>query len=258
MFSASALWAPVVLFWGICADAFAVCVVPVDRRRWRARERERERENNKSLTRPQYREARLREMMDVCVSMSHPCNFAFLTPPSRQRAQYGAYEEIGGSDAFVRDVTELSERGEKGVWVVCALYAPGSAACDRVHRALGELAPRFATTRFVKCRGSVAIRDYPDHACPTILVYHKGDVKRQWVGLDELHGSTMSTADLEWALNTLGAVEGSALEDDPRYDDARAAERGRRLRGHINSGVGSRQTNADLEARREQDLDDDW
>lgn len=77
---------------------------------------------------------------------------------------------------------------------------------------LQELSAKFRTTKFVKCKASDAIKNYPDSKCPTVLVYKHGKVFKQYVGLTAF-GPSVPTADhIEWALSKIGAVESDWLE----------------------------------------------
>ena len=73
-----------------------------------------------------------------------------------------------------------------------------------MERALSALARKFREVKFIKIRGSDAIRNYPDNLCPTLvshhsivstyllislqLVYKGGKVQQQYVGLTPFAG----------------------------------------------------------------------
>jgi hypothetical protein len=57
---------------------------------------------------------------------------------------------------------------------------------------LRTLARKFKATKFVQIRSEEAIRNYPDKNLPTLLIYHKGDLKRQYIGLSSFGGESMS------------------------------------------------------------------
>lgn len=75
-----------------------------------------------------------------------------------------------------------------------------------------ELSTKFRTTKFVKCKASDAIKNYPDEKCPTVLVYRDGKVVKQFVGLRAFASSIPQTNDVEWALCKLNAVESDMVE----------------------------------------------
>lgn len=75
-----------------------------------------------------------------------------------------------------------------------------------------KLSAKFRTTKFVKCKASDAIKNYPDEKCPTILVYNSGKVLKQFVGLKSFSTSLPTTDDLEWSLHKIGAVKSDMVE----------------------------------------------
>lgn len=83
-----------------------------------------------------------------------------------------------------------------------------------------ELSAKFRTTKFVKCKASDAIKNYPDHKCPTVLVYQAGKVLKQFVGLSSFGATNPSVGDVEWALSRVHAVDSQMLEA-PRADAKR-------------------------------------
>lgn len=83
-----------------------------------------------------------------------------------------------------------------------------------------ELSAKFRTTKFVKCRASDAIKNYPEEKCPTLLVYKSGKVAKQFVGLSAFKTSVPNADDVEWALSQVGAVESDMVEA-PRSESKR-------------------------------------
>lgn len=77
-----------------------------------------------------------------------------------------------------------------------------------------ELSAKFRTTKFVKCKATDAIKNFPDANCPTLLVYKGGKVLKQFTGLASFNTSTPVADDIEWALSKTGAVE-SELREAP-------------------------------------------
>lgn len=83
-----------------------------------------------------------------------------------------------------------------------------------------QLSTKFRSTKFVKCKASDAIKNYPNEKCPTILVYKAGKVVKQLVGLRAFSSSVPSADDIEWTLNKFGAVESEMIEP-PQSDNKR-------------------------------------
>ncbi|KAG8482965.1 hypothetical protein CXB51_022000 [Gossypium anomalum] len=93
-------------------------------------------------------------------------------------SKYGSVMQISGSD-FVREVSQAPQ----DVWVVVFLYKEGFPECGLLLRCLDELAIKYPATKFVKIISTECIPNYPDRNLPTLLVYHNGAVKANYVGL---------------------------------------------------------------------------
>lgn len=83
-----------------------------------------------------------------------------------------------------------------------------------------ELSAKFRTTKFLKCKSTDAIKNYPDSKCPTLLIYKGGKVLKQFVGLGVFGVMTPVADDIEWALSRVGAVESDMVEP-PKFDAKR-------------------------------------
>ncbi|KAK9449593.1 thioredoxin-like protein [Limtongia smithiae] len=111
------------------------------------------------------------------------------------------------------------------------------------------LAPRFPELKFVDIPAARAIENYPDRNCPTLLVYHKKDVVKQYVTLALLGGMGTTLEDVERVLTTVGAVK----EDDRRLSSVvKARARRRRAAGRADEVYDD-----DDDQTRESDDDDD-
>lgn len=53
---------------------------------------------------------------------------------------------------------------------------------------LSELAMKFKHTKFVQCKATDAIKNYPDAKLPTLLVYKNGAVLKNFVGFESFEG----------------------------------------------------------------------
>lgn len=83
-----------------------------------------------------------------------------------------------------------------------------------------ELSAKFRYTKFVRCRATDAIKNYPENKCPTLLVYKAGKVLKQIVGLSAYGAINPVADDIEWVLSKTGAVE-SEMTEPPRQDAKR-------------------------------------
>lgn len=77
-----------------------------------------------------------------------------------------------------------------------------------------ELSAKFPHTKFVRCKATDAIKNYPDTKCPTLLIYKEGKVMKQFVGFSPFRTNTPNADDIEWALSRTGAIE-TEMVDPP-------------------------------------------
>lgn len=144
-----------------------------------------------------------------------------------QRNKFGRLFKISEPE-WKSEVTEC----EKDVFVVVFMYAPGKEECTLVERICSQLAQKFKDVKFVQIEGRLAVRNWPDQNCPSLLVYLGGDIKLQLIGLESMGGIRATPEGLEWALSRINAVK-TDLHEDPtiaqqrtkfnRLDDARRA-----------------------------------
>lgn len=120
-----------------------------------------------------------------------------------QRSVFGTMVPIGKGE-YTREVTEASERH----WIFVFLYKDYLAASKKLRPIMSEFAQRYGSIKVCAIVADQAIESYPDQAVPTILIYHKNDMKEQFVGLKV----TTTLVDIEKIAVGLGAL----TEDDVR------------------------------------------
>ncbi|KAG9479787.1 hypothetical protein GDO78_011695 [Eleutherodactylus coqui] len=123
---------------------------------------------------------------------------------------YGELNEIA-ADMYVKEVTNAKDN----VWVVVHLYRSWIPMCELLNNHLRILAKKFPETRFVKAPADNCIPKYWEAYVPTLLVYRNGQIKGQFIGMDQCGGTRVTLEDLEWKLADTGAIE-TDLEEDPR------------------------------------------
>eukprot|EP00475_Leptophrys_vorax_P041744 TRINITY_DN78792_c0_g1_i1.p1 TRINITY_DN78792_c0_g1~~TRINITY_DN78792_c0_g1_i1.p1 ORF type:complete len:244 (+),score=73.43 TRINITY_DN78792_c0_g1_i1:201-932(+) len=124
--------------------------------------------------------------------------------------RFGALKTIGQTE-FVDEVSTAS----RGSPVVCHLFSRGLEECTILDQLLGQVAVKFKHVKFVRILGSEAIKNYPESACPTLLIYNKGDMVSQIVGLKQFGGKSKINADIvEWVLARHKILE-TTLEENP-------------------------------------------
>lgn len=110
--------------------------------------------------------------------------------------KYGRYLTIQASE-FIKEVNEAGN----GVYVIVHLYADGKDECQVLDECLQQLSLEHRYAKFVRVKGSLAIPNFPERNCPTILIYYEGTMKLQFTGLAAFGGlKHCSTKTIEWAL----------------------------------------------------------
>ncbi|KAB2064685.1 hypothetical protein ES319_A09G037800v1 [Gossypium barbadense] len=84
--------------------------------------------------------------------------------------------------AEMKEAAKASQ-APQDVWMVVFLYQEGFPECGLLLRCLDELAIKYPATKFVKIISTECIPSYPDRNLSTLLVYHNGAVKANYVGL---------------------------------------------------------------------------
>ncbi|KAG0650490.1 Viral IAP-associated factor 1 [Hyphodiscus hymeniophilus] len=162
-----------------------------------------------------------------------------------KKAVHGSVYPISKPD-YSREVTDASENGPVLVNLTSGL---GTNVESRV---LSELwrkaAVEFGEVKFCEIRGDMAIEGYPDKNCPTILVYHKGDIVKQVVTLMTFGGVRVSMPEIDMLLIDVGAVKANDMRIMKRRREAEDLEEEEREKGGIR---GSKKTTVE-------DDDDDW
>jgi hypothetical protein len=162
-----------------------------------------------------------------------------------KKAIHGSVYPISKPD-YSREVTEASNDGPVLVNLTSGL---GTNVESRVLIELWrKAAVEFGEVKFCEIRGDMAIEGYPDRNCPTILVYHKGDIVKQVVTLMTLGGVRIGMQEIDKLLIEVGAIKDNDMRVMKRRREAEDLEEERLEKGVIR---GSKKTTVD-------DDDDDW
>jgi thioredoxin-like negative regulator of GroEL len=176
----------------------------------------------------QYRQRRMQELSSL-----------------QKKSVHGTVYPISKPD-YSREVTEASQNGPV---LVNLISSAGTNVESRVLSALWrQAAQEYGEVKFCEIRASQAIEGYPDQNCPTILVYHKGQIVKQIVTLMTIGGVKMSMLDLDKLLVEVGAVADNDMRVLKRRRAAEDAEEERAM------GKGIRSTSD----RLGDEDDDDW
>lgn len=178
----------------------------------------------------QYRQRRMRELASLQKTSIHGTVYPLSKPD------------------YSREVTDASQNGPV---LVNLTTSAGSNVESRVLSALWhQAAKEYGEVKFCEIRGSQAIEGYPDQNCPTILVYHKGNIVKQIVTLLTVGGAKMSMLDLDNLLVEVGAVK----ENDMRVIKRRRAAEDAEDERIMSKGIRSTSDHF----KNNDDDDDDW
>ena len=162
-----------------------------------------------------------------------------------KKAVHGSVYPISKPD-YSREVTDASQNGPVLVNLTSGL---GTNVESRVLTELWrKAAAEFGEVKFCEIRGDMAIEGYPDRNCPTILVYHKGDIVKQIVTLITLGGIKINMPEIDRLLIEVGAIKDNDMRVMRRKRDAEDLEEERRDKGGIRS----------TKKASVEDDDDDW
>lgn len=147
---------------------------------------------------------------------------------------------------YSREVTDASVNGPVLVNLTSGL---GTNVESRVLTELWrKAAMEYGEVKFCEIRGDMAIEGYPDRNCPTILIYHNGDIVKQVVTLMTLGGVRIGMQEIDKLLIDIGAIQDNDMRAVKRRRDADDAAEERLENGGIK---GSKKAQVE-------DDDDDW
>ncbi|CDO93035.1 unnamed protein product [Kluyveromyces dobzhanskii CBS 2104] len=169
----------------------------------------------------------------------------------QEKAKFGSVYYINKPE-YNREITECSKGTKKsqylddnstenseGVYVFVHLTCHSKIESRLLSSIFEKAATKFPQLKFVEILGNRAIENYPDNNCPTLIVYHKGDVVKHLVSLLELGGKDTTLGDFEKLMVDIGAVD----EKDGRllmnYEDDYTKEEKQQRYGQnsIRSGI---------------------
>ena len=135
-----------------------------------------------------------------------------------QRSVFGTLIPISKAE-YTREVTEASEKH----WVFVFLYKDYLSASKKMRPIMAEFARRYGSIKVCAIVADQAIEGYPDQAVPTILVYHKNDMKEQFVGLN----TSTTLGDVEKIAIGLGALSDDEVRRSRKREGTRREEQAR-------------------------------
>lgn len=127
-----------------------------------------------------------------------------------ERGKFGAVYPVTKPE-YASEITDASKRDE-GIYVFVHMSSSGVLQSRLLASLFAQAAVKYKEHKFVDIPAARAVENYPDSNCPTLLVYYRGDVLKQYVTLTQLGGNAASLKDLEKVLVNVGAV----LDSDKR------------------------------------------
>lgn len=137
------------------------------------------------------------------------------------KAQFGSVYEVNKPE-YKAEVTDASKKS----FVTVHMSLHSSLQSRILGHLFTQLAPKYPEIKFVDIPARRAVENYPESSCPTLLIYHNGDVVKQYITLLQLGGNESKTGDIEKALVAAGAIkkedrrlEGEDEEEEAAYND---------------------------------------
>ncbi|GAA5993405.1 hypothetical protein JCM10908_002650 [Rhodotorula pacifica] len=128
------------------------------------------------------------------------------------KRKFGRVYPIGKVD-YKREVTEASNEelpGEPEGWgtgVVCVLFKDTVPESKKLMPIINELASLYPSTKFVSIVSDHCIENYPDKNVPTMIIYRKGQMMGQVVGLGAMNGMKATLRDVERVLFAFRGID---------------------------------------------------
>lgn len=123
----------------------------------------------------------------------------------KSKGPYGEVIPISRPD-WTREVNDDSHKA----WVVVTLTSQDVERTGCVEAAANNLAPKFPSVKFVTIPSTSAIANWPNENLPTVFLYRKGSLQKEFIRLDP----TITPNQLEWNLAECGVLE-TELEEPP-------------------------------------------
>lgn len=160
-------------------------------------------------------------------------------------------------DDFEGD-SHVSKENKDAVYVFVHLSAQSKLQSRILGHIFQQLAPKYREVKFVEISGNRAIENYPEDNCPTLLVYHDGNVLKNMITLLELGGNKTTIEDVEGLMVKLGAIDEKdnrlLMNQDDEY--AREERQAKFANTGIRSGIKSK-FNVGVGRNDDSDNDDD-
>lgn len=106
---------------------------------------------------------------------------------------------------YEKEITLASDKDD-GVYVLLHMSLQSNIQSRVLASLFITLASKYPELKFTDIPASRCVENYPESNCPTILIYYKKNVVKQFITLTQLGGNSTSIKDMEQVLVDIGAV----------------------------------------------------
>lgn len=140
----------------------------------------------------------------------------------QSRAKYGRVFHVTKPE-YEDEVTKASQ----DAFVVLHMSLQLAVQSRLLSLIMVTLAGRFPEIKFAEIPANRCVENYPEANCPTLIIYHKTNIVKQYVTLTQLGGSDCKPADLEKVFVEIEAIKPSdeRLESNQQDEDLESARR---------------------------------
>ncbi|PVH16859.1 uncharacterized protein CXQ87_004415 [Candidozyma duobushaemuli] len=158
----------------------------------------------------------------------------------QKKSKFGSVQHVTKPE-YADEVTKASD----DCFVILHMSAQSAVQSRLLGSLTVELARKFPEIKFCEIPANRCVENYPEANCPTLIIYHKQQIAKQYVTLTQLGGSDCKLKDLEKVLVEIGAVKDAdeRLEINQNDEDL---EESRRTR-FVQKGIRGPALHADAE-----------
>ncbi|KAG7662282.1 PLP2 [[Candida] subhashii] len=164
-----------------------------------------------------------------------------------EKKKYGYVLPVSKNE-YEDEITKAS----KDTYVLVHMSLSSSLQSRLLGSILSTIATKFSELKICDIPATRCIENYPESNCPTLVIYHKANVIKQYITLTQLGGNATTVKDIEKVLVDVGAIDINDKrllinqDDDDLQEERRLRFTKKSVRGKGDIGVG------------EDDSDDDF
>ncbi|GBL48007.1 Proteolipid protein 2 [Candidozyma auris] len=142
----------------------------------------------------------------------------------QRKSKFGSVQHVTKPE-YADEVTKASE----DCFVLLHMSAQSAVQSRLLGSIFVELARKFPEIKFCEIPANRCVENYPESNCPTLIIYHKQQIAKQFVTLTQLGGSDCKSRDIEKVLVEVGAVKDAdeRLEINQNDEDLEESRRTR-------------------------------